>query len=65
MSAETKQIIVELETIKEELNYIKEHMLDKDMFLEPEERQLLEESYEHEKQGELTSSEDLKKELGI
>lgn len=65
MAAESQQIMEELHVIKSELGYIKEHMVDKDMFLDEEERQLLEESYENEKKGELTSSEDLKKELGL
>ena len=65
MALETKQIIDELKTIKEELEYIKDHMVDKDMFLSAEEKQLLKESYEHENKGELTSQEDLEKELGL
>jgi len=65
MAIETQQIIEELHTIKEELDYIKEHMVDKDMFLSEEEKKLLKESYENEKRGELTSQEDLEKELGL
>ncbi len=65
MATETQQIMNELQTIKGELDYIKEHMVDKDMFLDAEEKQLLEESYEHEKRKELTSSTDLKNELGL
>ncbi len=63
MVTETQQIIDELHTIKGELDYIKEHMVDKEMFLSAEEKQLLEESYENEKKGELTSQEELEKEL--
>ncbi len=65
MAIETQQIMGQLQTIKVELDYIKEHMVDKDMFLDLEERQLLAESYEHEQQGKLISSENLKKELGL
>ena len=65
MSTEIQKIITELETIKQELGYIKENMIDKDMFLDLEEKQLLKESYENEKTSKLTSSKDLKKELGL
>ncbi len=65
MAIETQQIMGQLQTIKVELDYIKEHMVDKDMFLDLEERQLLEESYKHEQQGKLISGENLKKELGL
>jgi len=65
MAIETQQIIEELHSIKDELDYIKEHMVDKDMFLREEERKLVEESYENEKRGELTPQEDLEKELGL
>ncbi len=65
MAAESQQILGELREIKGELDYIKEHMVDKDMFLDAEEKKLLEESYENEKRDELTSSEGLKKELGL
>lgn len=65
MAIETQQIMSQLQTIKVELDYIKENMVDKDMFLDLEERQLLEESYEHEQQGKIISSENLKKELGL
>ena len=50
--------MTELRSIKEELDYIKIHMVDKDMFLDAEEKQLLEESHENEKQGRLTSQDE-------
>ena len=61
----TDAILSRLDSIKSELDYIKEHMVDKDMFLDKEEMKLLEESYENEKKGELLSQEELEKELGI
>jgi len=65
MVAETQQIMEELKEIKEELTYIKIHMVDRDMFLDKEEKQLLKESYENEKQEELISQEELEKEMGL
>ena len=65
MSTETKQVIEMLNTIKSELDYIKENMPNKDMFLTIEEKQLLEESYVNEKKRNLLSSKDLRKQLGI
>lgn len=55
----------ELKLIKNELDFIKDNMVDKDMFLNAEEKQLLKESYENEKHGELTSQEELEKEFGL
>jgi hypothetical protein len=65
MTTESKQIMDELKTIKEELGFIKKHMVDRDMFLDAEELKLLKESFENEKRGELTSQEDLEKELEL
>ena len=44
MATEVKQILDELKTIKEELDYIKTHMVDIDTVLTPEEEERLEES---------------------
>ena len=44
MVTEVKQILDELKTIKEELDYIKIHMVDIDTVLTPEEEERLEES---------------------
>ena len=63
MEAESKQILEELKAIKAELDYIKENMPDKDMFLTNEEKQLLEASYKNEKEGKLISSTVLRKQL--
>ena len=61
----SEAIINELKSIKTELDYIKENMVDKNMFLDAEEMKLLQESYENEKRGELTSQEELEKEFGL
>ncbi len=65
MAAETQQILNELKAIKAELDFIKENMPDKDMFLTAEEKQLLKESHAHEREGKLVSSKDLRKQLGL
>ncbi|MBS3165880.1 hypothetical protein J4444_02040 [Candidatus Woesearchaeota archaeon] len=62
---DTEKIIERLDAIKIELDYIKENLPDKDIFLTPEERILLEESYSNEKEGKLVSSKDLRKNLGV
>jgi len=65
MATEAKQILVELKSIKQELGYIKEHMVDRDMFLDQEEMQLLQESLKDKKEGKLISHEELERELGL
>ena len=60
MATESKQILSELKSIKEELHYIKEHMVDADTILTADEKQLLDESIKNEKSGKLTSLEELK-----
>ncbi len=60
MITETKQIVDELKSIKEELHYIKVHMVDVDTILTAEEKILLDESIVNEKAGKLTSLEELK-----
>ncbi len=65
MEAEIKQIMDDLTTIKFEIHQIKENMPDREMFLTREEAKLLEESRVNEQKGKLTSSKDLRKELGI
>ena len=51
MATETKQIMDELKMIKEELDYIKVHMVDADTILTAEEKKLLDESMKNEKAG--------------
>ncbi|WP_440954521.1 hypothetical protein ACSAZK_12950 [Methanosarcina sp. Mfa9] len=60
-----ERIIKELDSIKNQLTDIREHMVDIDCILTDEERKLLEESYEHEKKGKLTTLSEFKKELGL
>ncbi len=58
-----RRIIHELEIIKAELINIKEHMVDVDTILSEEERMLVEESFEHEKEKKLVSLSEFKKNL--
>jgi hypothetical protein len=51
MATEAK-IIEELKVIKADLQYIKQNMPDRDIFLTAEEKKLLEESFENEKKRE-------------
>ena len=55
MATETKQIMDELKSIKEELHYIKIHMVDADTILTAEEKTLLNESIKNKRAGKLTS----------
>jgi hypothetical protein len=65
MEAAMKTIIDELRVIRAELSDIKESMPDRDMFLTPEEKRLVEESYDNEKKGKLISLESFKKTLRL
>jgi len=65
MATEAVQVLEELKLIKEELTYIKHHMPDKEMFLDAEEKQLLEESFVNEKREKLLSRVALRRKLGI
>ena len=58
-----KRIFHELDSIRAELKDIREHMVDTDTILTEEERNLVEESFKHEKQGKLVSLSDFKKKL--
>lgn len=49
----------ELKAIRNDLSYLKEHMVDVDVILSEEERRLLNESLKHEKEGKLVSLEEL------
>ena len=62
---ENQQLLQELKEIKKDIRIIIENMPDKDMFLTSEEEVLLEESYIHEKNKQLISSQSLRKQLGI
>lgn len=65
MTTEVKQILDELKAVREELDYIKENMIDKEMFLSLEEKKLLRESFQNEKEGKLVSGRQLRKHLGL
>ena len=54
----------ELRSMKKEINYIKEHMIEVDMFLTIEEEALLDEALEEHKKGKTISLANLRKELG-
>ncbi len=59
-----KEIVEELKTIREDLDYIKKHMVDVDIILTPEEEKRLEESLKEYKEEGTTRLEDFEKELG-
>jgi hypothetical protein len=60
-----KEILIKLAKLQSDVDYLREHVKDEDTFLNEEEENLLEESYENEKEGKLLSSEKARKELGI
>lgn len=61
----TQLLLEKMEEIKKDLNFIKEHMVDADTMLSPEEMILLHQAREEEKRGETISLEQLKKELDL
>ncbi len=54
-----------LERIEKVLKNIQENMVDIDVIITEEERRMLDNSVENEKAGELISSEELRKEIGL
>jgi len=64
MATEIK-ILNELQEIKKELNYIKEHMFDPDTIMTTEEVRRYEQSMKELKSGKTTPLSKLKKELGL
>ena len=60
MASET-QIIEELRSIKDDLKYIKEHMIDTDMILTPDEERILRDSIEEFEKGKTTKLKDFKR----
>ncbi len=61
MQAELEQqILRKLDKIEQNVEQIKEYMVDRDMVLTEEERKRLDESFKHEKEGTLISLEELK-----
>ncbi len=65
MEDEIREVLNELRTIKIDIQFIKQNMPDKEMFLTAGEERLLEESHVNEKNKELVSSQTLRKNLGI
>lgn len=65
MMEQTNELLEELRKIRLDINTIKNNLVDPDTILTPEEESLLEESYENEEKGELLSSNELKRELGL
>ncbi len=65
METKNDQLLNELKRIRIDIEFIKEAMPDKEMFLTAKEERLLEESYVNEEKGELISSEDLRKKIGV
>lgn len=60
-----KEILIRLARLQADVDYLKSHVKDEDIFLDEEEEKLLKESYENEKNGKLISSKKLREELGI
>ena len=56
------EIAEELEVIKKDLEYIKEHMVDMDFILTPNEEKILENSIKEFEEGKTVKLEDFKKE---
>jgi hypothetical protein len=65
MEADFKPIMDELKIIRKELHDIRSTMPNKDMFLSEDEKKILKTSHKNEDEGELVSSKDLRKDLGI
>jgi len=59
----SKEVVKELKAIRKDLDYIKEHMVDVDTILTPEEEARLEESLREYKEGRTTKLEDFEKEI--
>ena len=63
--SELKQVIEKLDTIKEEIDYIKEHMIDADSVLTQEEEKTLDESLTEYKNRKTISLEKFEKERHV
>ena len=55
MASEIKQILKKLETIKSDLDYIKEHMVDADTILTKDEEAIMERGLKEYKEGKTIS----------
>ena len=63
MTTEAQQIMEKLDTIQEELDYIKDHMVNVDTILTPEEEARLDESLDNFNHKRTTSLEEFEKEM--
>lgn len=63
MEENSKNILEELRVIREDLHYIKKHMVDIDMFLTAEEENMLDDSLKEYIEGRTTSLEKFEREL--
>lgn len=61
----SREVIIELKAIRQDLDYIKEHMVDSDTILTEEDYKALQDYRTEKKAGKLTSHVQLKKELGL
>jgi hypothetical protein len=59
----SSELMQELKLIREELQYIKEHMVDVDMVLTPEEEESLDECMREYREGKTVRLEDFKREV--
>ena len=57
----SSELMEELKVIKEDLQYIKKHMVDVDMILTPEEEEILNQSINEFRDGKTTKLHDLKR----
>lgn len=65
MTEAISNIIGEIEEMKKDIHYIKEHMVDADSILTEDDYALLQEYRKEKKDGKLVPHEKLKKELGL
>lgn len=66
MTLKIEQILLQrMEEIKEELGYIKEHMVDRDAFLSEDDKLALSKARQEFAQGKTISLEALQKKLGL
>jgi len=63
MPSEIRQILKKLETMKSDLDYIKEHMVDADTILTKDEETVLERGLKEYKEGKTISLDEFKKNL--
>ena len=63
--SDIKEVLIKLAKIQNDVEYLKKHVKNEDIFLSEEEEKLHQDSYKNEKEGKLISHSQLKKELGI